>query len=900
MGGKSKKTIIGYWYKWLAHFIFSKGPVDAVLELRAGDKTMWSGRATGNTTLSINKPNLFGGVSASGGQGGVQTDIDLMFGAADQAPNDYLGSVLGSRQTGHRRKLGIVLRGGKFGAFSSSPQTVSAKLERVLADWPNDTPWYPEKAVINIGAATWSYDDADWKYHVEDPGSTADYSAENFDDSSWNIGPGGFGSGDPGGGYGVGTYIPSGVLGKAIWIRRQIATQVGIAVDIDVYHDDGAELWWNGAPVSLTDITYYHARATIPGADVGALNVVALKVTDGVPGGSATNIYAGISIAQTNGGVNAINPAHALYLSIVHPDAQGEPVGSINDDSFRAAADRLYSESFGICTNRDPSKETPRQFQDRIGNLIGGQVNQSRVDGLYYLDLVRDLTDAEYAALPIITEDDVREFTQQPNVIADSTNCIIGKWRDPTTKADYTTRSLESPSAIRASGQRLLETKEYYELPYEQLCLRVCQRDLNMSTLPRSHINLTCLRRVAALRPCQQFRLQMPSEGIADMLLVLAKIDRGDPNNGLVQIEALTNVVGLPREVYVAPSDSPWVPPDSTAVAATAQVLMEAPYIELVALLSNADLAALPADAGYIATAAVRPVSGIGYRLTTAAGAAAYVTAPDAFDFVPSALMPSSGPADTVLTITDGVDLDSVSIGDWSLWDDEIVRVDALDATAGTIILGRGCADTVPAKHVPGSRLYFVGQDAGVDRMQYAGGEIVHAKVLTQTISDVLSEADATELSVLLDDRAIRPYPPGLLRFDDVSTTAQGYPAAMVGAITTHWAHRDRISQADQLIDESAASVGPESGTTYTVRYYQPPGTLVNTESGITATAATAYTFPADGQAQITVEAERSGYASWQAASHTFEYARITGYRVTESGNLRITESGDPRILELP
>lgn len=135
------------------------------------------------------------------------------------------------------------------------------------------------------------YDD-NWKYKVEPPGSTADYSSPTYDDSAWPVGPGGFGSWvPPGSGLGIGTSIPN-VLYQSIWLRRTLT--FGGEYIVDIYHDDGETLWLNGVEVDLEVVQYFHSRATItfePG------DVIALKVTDGIPSGSL-NIFAGISFTK--------------------------------------------------------------------------------------------------------------------------------------------------------------------------------------------------------------------------------------------------------------------------------------------------------------------------------------------------------------------------------------------------------------------------------------------------------------------------------------------------------------------------------------------------------------------------------------------------------------------------
>ena len=894
MGG-SKKQTIGYHYKWLLHFGWCQGIVDALLELRGGDAPFWQGRMTGSGRISVNRPELWGGEK---GEGGIVGDWDVMFGEQTQVPNDYLTGVLGAQQSAHRGKFTTVARGGRFGAFTPTPKSVSAKIERILTDWQGGSAWYPEKAVIDMDSFSLGFNQDGWKYRVEAPGSTADYSAADYDDIAWDVGKGGFGSGalETDASFGVGTYVPSGVAGRSIWIRRNTYARQGVDIAVDVYHDDGAWLWWNGQPISISTLTYYHGQAIIPGNLVQPSNVVALKVTDAVPTGTPTQIYAGLSLSQMGNVVNAMNPAHVLYESITRDDMQGEPVGLINDASFRAAADQLFSEGFGICTTWDSESETPEQFQQRICNLIAASLSQSRADGLYYLDLIRPVADP--STLPIITEDDVSSFKQTPWVGSEAINLMQVEWFDPQAKQVRTTQPVYSAAAIQDVGSPNSDSRTYHEIPVESLALRLAGRELAISATPLNKLDLKLLPRWRTLRAGTSARLQLPSEGIADMVIVIGEVGQGDPKDEKVSVIAAQNVFSFPDAVFVQPQPGGWVDPARPPTAPAQQLAFEAPYLELTAALSSGDLSALTADAGYIALLATRPTSGLNYEVDTAVASEAY-QAYGIGDWAGGLFInEAAGPTDTSFTFTGGSDLERFAIGGWAVWGDEIVRIDALDTSAGTLSLGRGCADTVPAgDHAAGSVLLYAGEWVTGDQREYVGGDVVRAKLLTRTSSDKLDPSAATELSVTMADRQVRPYPPGQLRFDDASTTGRAYPASMVGAIVTRWAHRDRLLQADQVVDESAASIGPEAGTTYTVRYYQPPGMLIHTESSITGTAATAYTFPADGSASITVEAERDGHASWQAASHTFDYLVTPDRtRIAVGGDRRVVVGGDIRV----
>ena len=94
------------------------------------------------------------------------------------------------------------------------------------------------------------------------------------------------------------------------------------------------------------------------------------------------------------------------------------------------------------------------------------------------------------------------------------------------------------------------------------------------------------------------------------------------------------------------------------------------------------------------------------------------------------------------------------------------------------------------------------------------------------------------------------------------------------GAVTVTWAHRNRLMQTVYLVTQGESSIGPEPGTTYTVRIYGEAGTLKHTETGITGTG---WTYPIateitesgvnrpNEKLTVKIEAVRDGYTSWQS-----------------------------------
>jgi hypothetical protein len=105
-GGKQSYTV-GYWYGLGAHLVLCHGPVDAVTEIRVGERVAWSGQVTGSTTIAIDSPNLFGG---EGREGGVQGAVDVLMGEPGQGRNLYLQGLLGGAIPAFRGVFSLVLK----------------------------------------------------------------------------------------------------------------------------------------------------------------------------------------------------------------------------------------------------------------------------------------------------------------------------------------------------------------------------------------------------------------------------------------------------------------------------------------------------------------------------------------------------------------------------------------------------------------------------------------------------------------------------------------------------------------------------------------------------------------------------------------------------------------------
>ena len=89
-------------------------------------------------------------------------------------------------------------------------------------------------------------------------------------------------------------------------------------------------------------------------------------------------------------------------------------------------------------------------------------------------------------------------------------------------------------------------------------------------------------------------------------------------------------------------------------------------------------------------------------------------------------------------------------------------------------------------------------------------------------------------MSIEADQRVFRPYPPGNVQVNNTSIYLINDEEFAFSQPVISWAHRDRKIQADVLVGHFEGSIGPEPGTTYTIRVLAEDGaTLLREVSGI-------------------------------------------------------------------
>lgn len=868
--GSSKKQTVGYRYRMGLHMGICL-ECDALLEIRSGDRIVWLGEALENTTLGLNVPKLFGGDER---EGGIQGTLDVMHGRPDQMPNGYLTAMQGGFQPGYRGWLGLVYRGL---ITSNNPyiKNWEVRVRSILRGWNNDTPWYPERAAVPLASARFNAPTSLY-IALDTSGSMAGARLAVlkqammlvFDElAGWlaassppiNMRVVGWGSSsvhidvmpltlagiETARAFVNGLSSGGGTDALAAYGGVQdFLTTSGLSNRVVVCVSDGGMSNVAAAVAGIDAAAAALGPITMRGIGIGTIGSLASfdNSEEGVPiiagdnaGEAAAVILAALRISTSRRGMN---PAHIIYQALTDPDwGMGYPPELIDDANFAQAANTLHGEGFGL-NLKWVNQSSVRAFTQTVADHASLNYGQSRQTGKFEIQLLRqDYIEAE---LPVFTKKNCRVVSYQRPAMTDTVNEIIVEYVDIATGKDASTAPLQNLANIMAQGRIVSQKLSFPGLPTNDLATRVGMRELQARSTPLWKMKLEFQRGAATnLKSGKPFVVDLLDTPVGVRIVMRAvEINLGTTVDAMIVADCVEDVFGMPVATYVGtPPDSP-EPPDTSPKPAISTVF-EVPYRELIQALGAPAANALPLDAGYIGAVAVRPPGvPMNFSLLTRMGASDFVES-GVGDFAPafvvSAIVPREiGPS--VVPYGSASSVSNAEIGD-AAWlgtgpDAELVRIDAIDPLAGTITLGRGCGDTLPREWPVGTRIWVFDDFNTYDPEQYVATEVVDAKILTNSTGGQEDPAGVAVQSLTIAGRPARPYlPAGLL------VNAMYFPTIPVASISLTWSNRDRLTQADMLVDQSAGNIGPEAGVTYSLTVEDDAPTVVFSVDGLTGSS---------------------------------------------------------------
>jgi len=812
--GGSSNQIVGYRYDMAFHAGISRGPTNELCEIRVADLEVWQGSITSTGDGTIDAPDAFGGDEK---EGGIKGNFKLFMGEATQVVDPFIKEKMEGDVPDWRGVCSLVYY-GQIGSNNPYPKPWKFRVRRSTKGWDDDNPWYPETAVIVLSK------DAVVTLTFIDQPNDEEYIIINGINAYFRTTP-------------VGTYDVT----------------IGDTIDATVTN-------------LATMVNFYSVPLDTVAAASG--NIIELRGASGTapvvetPYGWATNVAAG-------GDIHAMNPAHIVYECVTNRVwGRGLPRALLDDVAFRAVADKLYAENFGLCFlwNRQDDIDV---FVQNVIDHIGGALYIDRQTGLLKLRLIRNDYDPE-ALIAYTFENGILDITEDQTSSTDTmANEIIVEYNDPVVNKLGSVR-VQNLASFQSIGSFVSLSVSYHGVATATMALQLAQRDLEFHSSQLRRLTLKMTRAAWRIAPADVIKVNIPSRGIQNMLLRVAEITEAALTEPEITVKCVQDVFGLPDTLIVDPQPTQWQPPDKSARVISDRELTEMTYFDLADNLPQSQLPDFSAEDGWIKQYARQPSGAtISYDLQSRAGGELlYVTRTTAGFDANARLVGNIGYYDTDLTITGGDKLAQVALDALVRIDDEYMRLDGIDIGAGTITVARGCADTIPQPHLDKARIWFQTAFPTGDYRDYAGGEIVGVRLLSRTSSQTLDPAFAYEDFITMMSRQGRPYPPGDMKIGGVAFGSAG--STVTGDIDFTWVHRDRILQSNVLFEHQAASIGPEPGTTYTVKVYDYDSvTLLRTETGIAATSwsYTGTMATADGDPPAMwfwIESVRDSISSWQ------------------------------------
>lgn len=529
---------------------------------------------------------------------------------------------------------------------------------------------------------------------------------------------------------------------------------------------------------------------------------------------------------------NDMNPAHILRECLTDTVwGMGYPAVEIDDTSFTAAADKLYSEGFGMSILWDRSKKID-EFITMVLSHIEASLYISRSTGKFVLKLIRaDYTVGSLTQLNESNINRIESFKRRTTV--ELTNQVSVVFWDAST-GENNSITVQDTALIQQVGTTIGTSRQYPGITNATIASKVASRDLMSLSTPLASCTIYANRAAANLNIGECFLLDWPQYNMNGIVMRVMNIEFGSLDSNYVKIDCCEDIFNFGNYVYAPPPASAWTNPTQAPTAVVNHLVMDAPYYEIARVSGDTNAQQLSTTSSYVGVSAVRPnTSCINAKLMVSNGST--YDQYGMLDFCPTAVLNVAiAPGDTTWALASAQDIDQVRVGSWAIIDSEIIRIDAISASSVTV--GRGCLDTVPAAHSANARIFFAGDFFETDGVERVVGEVVNLKVLPTTGSGTLAIGSATNQQITLTNRQLKPYAPGNFQINSARFPITQY--AYGTDFTVSWSHRNRKQQTTTTIyDHTAGNIGPESGTTYTLYVYNAANSLLATYSALTGTS---------------------------------------------------------------
>lgn len=891
MGGSKSQTVGYTYFKGLMAVIGNR--IERLLDINP-DKKGWILTADqkeilkdGQATVNINLPSLFGGDKKEGGWVGA---IDVYVGDDQQPQNTYLANQIDEDVSAYPNLSYLVFhgqnsldKGFQLVSMSGMMKEFMLWVKRIHVKNDGSVQWYDIKSEIpdengevseHVDARYDSIHNSRSEINGSELVVRSPYSVErfNFERSS--------GSAIVQSGFvydtAIGTNFSINI--KASGSDINLSNLFGFKL-ISQKSNEKSEYWDN-------DYTF---NFYIPPGKAGERNAFfKLNFSGNYPDPQKeSEVYIEIiqPVPPVSGEYNKtiysgdINPIHKIREIITDYTAMGKPESEVNDENFRAMADRIYDEGLGIswCIQQKSCKEALEELEYHIE----GGVRVNRQTGLYEVILFRDdllnLDDAMH-----FDESNIKSF--QPDIInaEDQINAVNVSFYDRENIKDSSFSLSDVGSFHTIDHENAEDLKFPYFMNRRNAEMVANWKLKQFSTMAWKGTFTTGKYEARKLNKYDVVLLSWKSKNIVNLPVRVMNLNLGNGRDNTVTLD-FVEVVPYSNisftSISVDPNPNPILPPQPNS-----SIVFEMPYFEAVQRMGqtsvDTELANNP-EIGYLMAATFKPqdnsLSSLLYSnegqseaMFDEVGVVEYCAV--------CSLDQSINFVDASFSVKNVQDISRVKIGTLVQVDQELLVYQSYDTETKVLTVKRGALDTLPEPHSKDAVFYFWDDSSGLDPTTYVDGEVVKAKILTTTPSGVESIETSAIRILNIKGRANRPYPPANIKINN-----EYFPVEIENDLVLTWVDRNRVQQTGgEILGFFESGVTLESGVTYQLIIIErDENKIALSTQNISLGTLNTYTFATSSMnsntrtIEVNLKSLRDGFESYQYFSHVVERSQF-------------------------
>lgn len=514
---------------------------------------------------------------------------------------------------------------------------------------------------------------------------------------------------------------------------------------------------------------------------------------------------------------------------------------------------------------------TEKSCKEAIDELlyhIEAGIRLNRQTGLYEIILFRDdLLDLDNAQL--FDVGNIKSFTIETANIDDVINSVNVNYYDRENIKD-SSFSLDELGSI-LSNQPNAETLDFPYFMNRRNAELVGNWKLKQLSTPTRKGSFTTGKYDARkINRYDVVKLTWHNQNMIEVPIRIMKIGLGDGRDNTVTldwVEVIPYSSIAFPTINVDPPTSVILPPQPNQ-----SIAFEMPYFEAVQRFGqtqvDTELANNP-DLGYLMVATKKPQNNSINALLFTDDGTGYQQA-SIIDYCPVVQLDQNiSYLDTTFAVKNVSAISQAEIGTLILCEEELMVYQSYDTETRILTVKRAALDTHPKPHSQDAVFYFYDAFNAFDSEQYVLSEVIDAKVLTTTPSGILDLEAATVLPVEMNARPIRPYPPANIKINDTYFIES---IVVSNDVVVTWVDRNRVQQTGgSILGWTDETVSKEIGVTYSIELSSEDVVLAS-DSNIDANT---YTFAStllipNKPHKLKLWSVREGYESYQIFEHNF------------------------------